>query len=276
MNLTDAARLAGISRATLNRHIRSGRVTKGTDATGKPFVEMDELARVYGPLAPDADAPEAAPDAAPADELDDAGELEGPNADSDANTDDQDAAPSPGSARAVLDAAAAHVAQAEDRFQRDGDEALGFHTQDPTPVSPVTEGAGPPRSEIDSVKRPFVFPPPLSPKEPTPASPDKQGPDRARAGEDALSAKLVALHEEIAALRSELRQSSQVLHQYPTASTRSNRPGTDLLIAILFCWAVVSIVFIAGIWLAYGWPQLLEIADVSFTRLIKMLWIWPL
>ena len=53
INLTEAARLAGISRATLNRHIRSGHVIKSIDAAGKPFIGADELERVYGVLAPE-------------------------------------------------------------------------------------------------------------------------------------------------------------------------------------------------------------------------------
>jgi hypothetical protein len=48
VNLTQGAKLAGISRSTLNRHLKEGRVSKGIYEDGKPCVDTSELQRVYG------------------------------------------------------------------------------------------------------------------------------------------------------------------------------------------------------------------------------------
>lgn len=50
VNLTQGAKLAGISRSTLNRHLKEGKVSKGIDASGKPCVDTSELQRFYGGL----------------------------------------------------------------------------------------------------------------------------------------------------------------------------------------------------------------------------------
>ncbi|MGR3436652.1 MAG: hypothetical protein ACU0CO_17485 [Shimia sp.] len=50
VNLTQGAKLAGISRSTLNRHIKEGRLSKGIGPDGKPCVETSELQRVYEAL----------------------------------------------------------------------------------------------------------------------------------------------------------------------------------------------------------------------------------
>lgn len=50
VNLTQGAKLAGVSRSTLNRHIKEGRVSKVFEADGKPCVDTSELQRVYGEL----------------------------------------------------------------------------------------------------------------------------------------------------------------------------------------------------------------------------------
>lgn len=48
VNLTQGAKLAGVSRSTLNRHLKDGKISKGIDASGKPCVDTSELQRVYG------------------------------------------------------------------------------------------------------------------------------------------------------------------------------------------------------------------------------------
>lgn len=48
VNLTQGAKLAGISRSTLNRHLKEGKVSKGIGEYGKPCVDTSELQRVYG------------------------------------------------------------------------------------------------------------------------------------------------------------------------------------------------------------------------------------
>lgn len=53
VNLTQAAKLAGVGRSTLNRHIKEGKLSKGLDDQGKPYVETSELQRVYGNLSHD-------------------------------------------------------------------------------------------------------------------------------------------------------------------------------------------------------------------------------
>ena len=46
-NLTQAARLAGISRSTIMRHISEGKVSKSIGKDGKPYIETSELERAY-------------------------------------------------------------------------------------------------------------------------------------------------------------------------------------------------------------------------------------
>lgn len=50
VNLTQGAKLAGVSRSTLNRHIKEGKISKGNGKDGKPCVDTSELQRVYGDL----------------------------------------------------------------------------------------------------------------------------------------------------------------------------------------------------------------------------------
>lgn len=50
VNLTQGAKLAGVSRSTLNRHIKEGKVSKANGKDGKPCVDTSELQRVYGEL----------------------------------------------------------------------------------------------------------------------------------------------------------------------------------------------------------------------------------
>jgi predicted site-specific integrase-resolvase len=53
VNLTQGAKLAGVSRSTLNRHIKEGKVSKANGMGGKPCVDTSELQRVYGDLSHD-------------------------------------------------------------------------------------------------------------------------------------------------------------------------------------------------------------------------------
>jgi hypothetical protein len=48
LNVSRAAKAAGVARSTLNKHIEDGKVSVTRDATGKPFVDIAELERVYG------------------------------------------------------------------------------------------------------------------------------------------------------------------------------------------------------------------------------------
>lgn len=50
VNLTQAAKLAGVSRNTLHRHIKKGKISKEIDGQGNPVVSISELERVYGTL----------------------------------------------------------------------------------------------------------------------------------------------------------------------------------------------------------------------------------
>lgn len=59
VSISEAARLTGKSRATLQRHIKSGRLSVGRDETGSPLIDTAELIRVYGSIKTD-DAPQAA------------------------------------------------------------------------------------------------------------------------------------------------------------------------------------------------------------------------
>ena len=53
VNLTQGAKLAGVSRSTLNRHLKKGNISKVNGSDGKPFVDTSELQRVYGSLSHD-------------------------------------------------------------------------------------------------------------------------------------------------------------------------------------------------------------------------------
>lgn len=50
VNLTQAAKLARITRTTLYKHIDSGKISKTTAPDGTPAIDTAELMRVYGKL----------------------------------------------------------------------------------------------------------------------------------------------------------------------------------------------------------------------------------
>lgn len=53
VNLTQGAKLAGVSRSTLNRHLKEGKISRVNGENGKPCVDTSELQRVYGGLSHD-------------------------------------------------------------------------------------------------------------------------------------------------------------------------------------------------------------------------------
>lgn len=53
VNISEAARLAGKGRSTIQRHIKLGKLSAGTDAAGNPVIETSELCRVYGSIQAD-------------------------------------------------------------------------------------------------------------------------------------------------------------------------------------------------------------------------------
>lgn len=50
VSISEGARLAGVSRSTLNRHLKEGLISKHRDRSGRPYVETSELLRHYGEL----------------------------------------------------------------------------------------------------------------------------------------------------------------------------------------------------------------------------------
>lgn len=50
VSISEAARLAGVSRSTLNRHLKDGAISKHRDTSGRPYIETSELLRFYGEL----------------------------------------------------------------------------------------------------------------------------------------------------------------------------------------------------------------------------------
>ena len=50
VSITEAAQLAGKDRTTIHRHIKKGKLSKGTDEEGNPVIDTSELERVYGSL----------------------------------------------------------------------------------------------------------------------------------------------------------------------------------------------------------------------------------
>ena len=49
-SITEASKLTGKARSTIQRHLKSGRLSKGHDEEGQPVIDTAELVRVYGPL----------------------------------------------------------------------------------------------------------------------------------------------------------------------------------------------------------------------------------
>lgn len=50
LNLSECAKRVGISRVTIGRHIKSGKVSVVRDTRGKKGIQVSELIRVYGEL----------------------------------------------------------------------------------------------------------------------------------------------------------------------------------------------------------------------------------
>lgn len=50
VSISEGAKLAGVSRSTLNRHLKDGAISKHRDNSGRPFVDTSELLRFYGEL----------------------------------------------------------------------------------------------------------------------------------------------------------------------------------------------------------------------------------
>lgn len=50
VSISEGARLAGVSRSTLNRHLKDGLISKHKDNSGRPYVDTSELLRFYGEL----------------------------------------------------------------------------------------------------------------------------------------------------------------------------------------------------------------------------------
>lgn len=50
VSISEAARLTGKSRKTIHTYVTSGKVTKVTDAQGKPKIDTSELIRVFGDI----------------------------------------------------------------------------------------------------------------------------------------------------------------------------------------------------------------------------------
>lgn len=52
LSISNAARTAGVNRSTIQRAIKSGRLSVTLDAAGRRGIDMAELLRAFGPLAP--------------------------------------------------------------------------------------------------------------------------------------------------------------------------------------------------------------------------------
>lgn len=53
LNITQAAKAVGVSRKTMQRHIRLGKVSCEVDSKGHKLIDVSELVRVYGELKTD-------------------------------------------------------------------------------------------------------------------------------------------------------------------------------------------------------------------------------
>ena len=52
LSISAAARTAGVSRTTIQKAIKTGRLSVTTNAAGNRVIDLSELLRVYGPLQP--------------------------------------------------------------------------------------------------------------------------------------------------------------------------------------------------------------------------------
>ena len=52
LSISAAARAAGVSRTTIQKAIKTGRLSATTNAAGNRVIDLSELLRVYGPLQP--------------------------------------------------------------------------------------------------------------------------------------------------------------------------------------------------------------------------------
>jgi len=50
LNISQAAKLAGVSRATIHKHLKAGKVSMSVEGDGTRVIDVAELERVYGPL----------------------------------------------------------------------------------------------------------------------------------------------------------------------------------------------------------------------------------
>jgi hypothetical protein len=50
VSISEAARVTGKSRATIQRHIKVGKLSVGKDVSGNPIIDTSELLRVYGSM----------------------------------------------------------------------------------------------------------------------------------------------------------------------------------------------------------------------------------
>lgn len=48
LNITQTAKHVGLSRTSIYRHIRSGKITAERDQDGNPMIDLSEIERVYG------------------------------------------------------------------------------------------------------------------------------------------------------------------------------------------------------------------------------------
>ena len=52
LSISAAARTAGVSRTTIQKAIKTGRLSATTNTAGNRVIDLSELLRVYGPLQP--------------------------------------------------------------------------------------------------------------------------------------------------------------------------------------------------------------------------------
>src|SRR5262245_8717781 len=50
LNISQAAMLAGVSRATIHKYLKSGKLSVSVNGAGSRVIDVAELERVYGPL----------------------------------------------------------------------------------------------------------------------------------------------------------------------------------------------------------------------------------
>ena len=305
VNLTEAAKLAGVHRSTLRRHIKQGKIEARQGEDGKLRVDSTDLQRLYGDTsnarAPTDGAPDS--DVRTEEAVHDAQPVNGGAASARAPTDGapdsavrmeeavHDAqpvnggaagarAPNGGAPEAELRVLRAQIARMIE--ERESEEAQHRKQIDRLTAERdrLTAEYGARIEHLEAAVR-------QAPQGPTAAYPfggltrhsaPASMPDPEsllRKGDlDELRSGMMKLHEDIRDWRNGV---GSTLHGIETRLPARSGFLYRATLSVPVAWCVVSGVYLVGFWQYYGLDELVRIGKVSFTALYASIWsLWPL